>query len=292
MIAFIRSYSQIKLFSANWSKRSFKEDWIKDLDFDSCDTVDKSFISEHYKETESDIIYKLSLKDKEIYIFILIEFQSTVERFMALRMLNYITNFYMDYLASAKRIKKLPAIFPILLYNSDEKWTVPTNISDLIEGGDSLGCFGLQFEYFKIAEQEYSKAELLRIKNIVSTLFLAESYYDIDLLQEELLTLFDRESDRQAVSLFLNWFKKLSEHGRIEQVDYKSLEKIYTNKEEVSSMLIKALEKEKKEILKKGKIEGKIEDAKNLLAEGLSIAFILKVTGLSEAEILKIQSST
>ena len=33
-----------------------KEDWVKDLDFDSCDTVDKSFISEHYKETESDII--------------------------------------------------------------------------------------------------------------------------------------------------------------------------------------------------------------------------------------------
>jgi hypothetical protein len=67
-------------------------------------------------------------------------------------------------------------------------------------------------------------------------------------------------------------------------------------------MLIKALEKERKEIFKrgkiegiiegeiKGKIEGKIEDAKNLLAEGLSIAFISKVTGLSEAEILKLQS--
>jgi len=49
-----------------------KEDWVKDLDFDSCDTVDKSFISEHYKETESDIIYKLRLRDKEIYIFMLI----------------------------------------------------------------------------------------------------------------------------------------------------------------------------------------------------------------------------
>jgi predicted transposase/invertase (TIGR01784 family) len=106
--------------------------------------------------------------------------------------------------------------------------------------------------------------------------------------------LFDRESDREAVSLFLNWFKQLSEHGKIEKVDYKSLEKIYTNKEEVRSMLIKALEKERKEIFKKGKIEGKIEGkveaAKNLLAEGLSVSFISKVTGFSEAEILKLQS--
>lgn len=52
---------------------------------------------------------------------------------------------------------------------------------------------------------------MLRIKNIVSTLFVAKSYYDIDLLQKELLALFKRESDREAISLFLNWFKQLSQ---------------------------------------------------------------------------------
>ena len=76
------------------------EDWVKDLDFDNCETLDKSFISSHYKETESDIIYKINLRDKEAYIFILIEFQSSVDHFMALRILNYVTNFYMDYLES------------------------------------------------------------------------------------------------------------------------------------------------------------------------------------------------
>lgn len=68
-------------------------------------------------------------------------------------------------------------------------------------------------------------------------------------------------------------------------------------------MLIRALEREKKEIFKKGKLEGrlegrlegkleaKIETANNLLAEGLSIEFIARVTGLPEDEILKIPSS-
>ncbi len=93
-----------------------KEDWVDDLDFESCQTIDKSFISEHYKETESDLLYKVGLKEREIYIYILIEFQSTVDDFMALRVLNYITNFYMDYLTSNKGVKKLPAVFPIVLY--------------------------------------------------------------------------------------------------------------------------------------------------------------------------------
>ena len=125
----------------------------------------------------------------------------------------------------------------------------------------------------------------------MSTLFLAESYYDIDLLEEEFLNLFEKESDKQAVSLFLNWFKQLSEHGRIEQTDYKSLEKIYTTKEEVQAMLIKTLEKERKDTFQKGKIEGKIEASKNLLAEGLSVSFIFKVTGVSEEKILKFRVS-
>lgn len=252
--------------------------------------MDKSFVSDQYKKTESDIIYKLKIKDKEIYIFILIEFQSTVERFMALRILNYITNFYMDYVQSNKGVKKLPAIFPILLYNGDATWKAPVRLTDLIEDNKRLGKFAINFEYFKIAENEYSKEDLLKIKNIVSTLFLAESYYDIELLKEQFLTIFDKESDKEAISLFLNWFKQLSEHGKIEKVDYKSLEKIYTNNEEVRAMLITALEKERKQLIQKGKIEEKHEVAKKMLMEGFEIVFITRITGLSEQEIQQLSS--
>ena len=52
------------------------ENWVKDLDFDNCERVEKSFISGHYKETASDIIYKIKLKQKDIFIVILVEFKS------------------------------------------------------------------------------------------------------------------------------------------------------------------------------------------------------------------------
>jgi predicted transposase/invertase (TIGR01784 family) len=39
----------------------------------------------------------------------------------------------------------------------------------------------------------------------------------------------------------------------------------------------------------KGKIEGKLETARNMLKEGMSIAMVLKVTKLPEAEVINLQ---
>ncbi len=265
------------------------ENWVKELDFDNCETIDKSFISAHYKETESDLIYKLKLKNRDVYFYILMEFQSGVDYFMALRLLNYITNFYMDYVFSNKNVKILPPIFPIMLYNGDRKWDAPVNIADLIEGNALLGKYAINFEYFKISENEYGKEALLKIRNIVSTLFLAESHYDVDALKEELLSLFENEEDKQAVSLFLNWFKQLSAHGKIDPDDYKYLENAYKSKEEVTNMLITALEREKKKTFKKGKLEGKLEDARIMLSKGMEKSLISEITGLSIEEIDKLK---
>ncbi len=171
-------------------------------------------------------------------------------------------------------------------------------LADLIEDHQLLGRFAIDFEYFKIAENEFSKDQLLEIRNIVSTLFLAESYYDIDLLKEEFINLFEEQSDKQAVSLFLNWITQLSEHGRIDKVDSQALERIYKDKEEVKEMLMTAIKRQKKEYyqrrIEKGIVKGqkqgsqreKLKIARKLLAEGLEVQFIAQVTGLSEETVL------
>ena len=152
------------------------EPWVKEIDFTQCETLDKSFISEHYKETESDIIYKVRLKGREAYLVILLEFQSTVDRFMALRMLNYLTNFCMDSVESQSGVSLLPPVFPLVLYNGDRRWTAPVTLAELIQEPQLLGKYVPQFEYFKLVEHEYGKDELLAIRNLVSTLFLTEAH--------------------------------------------------------------------------------------------------------------------
>ena len=115
------------------------EPWVKEIDFTQCETLDKSFVSEHYKETESDIIYKVRLRGHDAYLVILLEFQSTVDRFMALRMLNYLTNFYMDYVESQPGVRVLPPVFPLVLYNGDRRWTAPVCLEELIQEPELLG---------------------------------------------------------------------------------------------------------------------------------------------------------
>ena len=300
-----------KLFSNRTIFRQLLEtfvnqEWVHSLDFDTCETVDKSFISEHYKETASDLIYKIQFHDHEVYIYILIEFQSTVDSFMALRVLNYITNFYMDFFTNNRSVQKLPAVFPIVLYNGSARWTAPVNLSELIEQAPPLGRFALDFEYFLIAENTYSQEALLKIRNIVSTLFLAESNYDLEMLVGELLNLFSTETDKQAVSLFLNWFRQLAVHGRIRPADYQSLESIYQNEEEVNTMLVTALEKERQQFFQngllegeqkgriegeqKGRIEEKLEMAKAMLAKGMGMRLISEITNLPETQLLQLKA--
>ena len=235
-----------------------EEEWVTRLDFEQAERVDKSFVAEHYKETESDLIYKVPVRGTEqvVILYLLIEFQSTVDRFMALRVLHYITSFCMDYRRGQKKASKLPALFPLVLYNGDELWNAPVNVEDMIEHEPDLGRYTLRFEYFKLAENEYSRETLLALRNIVATLFLAEAHYDIHLLYEPLMQIFEQEEDRQAVQVFMNWFEQLTIHGYRPVRDFLLVEREYRTVEEVKSMLITAIERDREELLARGRTEG------------------------------------
>lgn len=297
MIKKIHDYGYKKLFSNKTIFRQLIEtfvnqEWVKDIDFNKSETLDKSFISDNYKNTEGDLIVKTKLNDKDFYIYILLEFQSSIDKFMSLRMLNYITNFYMDLLENNKQLTILPPVFPIMLYNGDDKWTAPINISELIKENDLLGEYALNFKYFKISENEYSSEVLLKIQNIVSTLFLAEVDYNLDLLMKEMITLFDKEEDKQAVSIFLNWFRILSKNGKIEQEDYNRMEELYKDKSEVSSMLVTALNNEKQRLRNEGELIGieknQVQIVTNMYTNGMPINDISKFTNIALEKIKEI----
>jgi len=264
-----------------------KQPWVSEIDFENIEKLNKSFISKKHRKHESDLIYKVKLKDQTAYIVILMEFQSNVQHFMAIRVLHYIMSFYLD-LLKQRKVTKLPPVFPIVLYNGDPKWTAPVNISDLIENHELLGEFGVQFKYFKIAENEFKPEDLLQIKNVVSTLFLAENHIDIKILAEQLRQLF-RKEDHEAVELLFNWFYYLRTENRFAESDFDQLAKIYRDEGDVN-MLLAAVRKEKKEIFTQGKLERTQEIAKSMLTKGLSIELIMEITQLSKEEIEQLRN--
>ena len=61
---------------------------------------------------------------------------------------------------------------------------------------------------------------------IVSTLFLTEAHFNIELVKKSFEDLFDNESDKQAMSIFFNWYEQFSANNKIDSKDFNQIEKI------------------------------------------------------------------
>lgn len=180
-------------------------------------------------------------------------------------------------------------VLPIVLYNGDRRWRAPVGIAKLIDPMPSLGKYALHFEYFKIAENDFSREQLLGMHNIVSTLFLTESHYDFDLVMTEFLGLFEHEEDRQAISLFLNWFRQLSVYGRVRPEEYAAVETTYRSVEEARTMLIAALEKEREDIRNEGIDQGIENERRDIVrsmrVKDFDLTIIADVVGLTMEQV-------
>ena len=65
-----------------------REDWVRQVDLDTLETVKGSFVTDDFRDREDDIIWRLRWGGGWLYVYILIEFQSTIDHFMALRVAN------------------------------------------------------------------------------------------------------------------------------------------------------------------------------------------------------------
>lgn len=264
------------------------EEWVNYIEFNTLERLDKSFVSDEFSERESDLIYKVKFKNKDIYIFILLEFQSTVDRFMALRMLRYITELYQDLLKNHK-LKTLPAVFPLMLYNGEKKWTAPEELNILIKSSIP-DKYIPHFKYFKIAENEFSKDFLKKMKNSVAALFFTENCSNEELNKEiETVVRLLKTEKSAEITLFINWFKHMFE-------DKKELVEEVKGLVEVKSMLRTSIKKLKEDAIKdglqkgilKGEHQKAIQTAKALLKEKMTLEKISEITGISVKEIKKL----
>jgi len=293
---------------------SFVEaDWVAKLDFASCTRLDKSYVSDAYKETTSDVMYQIALqkeekpkdgddkKEKEtVYICVLLEFQSTCPRFMVVRVAHYILSFYLDLVEGKQPLKKLPPVFPIVLYNGKDNWTAPTRLADVIDSPDLLGQFALDFKYFNIVENGIPIEKLEEIGNLVSTLFLADCHYDLNKLEQAFLGLFDNEL-HDDILLLMDWFFHLVLGNRRTEEDYEQLKQACQTKVEAQTMLEDVIERERQKYRHQGREEGKaegreegktekaLEIARNFLRSGVDIKTIAHCTGLSETEVKQLR---
>ena len=72
------------------------DDWLHTLDYSTLEKVSCSYVSDDLKQREDDIVWRVKVDGEWVYLYILMEFQSTVDKYMALRMMVYIGLLYQD----------------------------------------------------------------------------------------------------------------------------------------------------------------------------------------------------
>jgi len=64
-------------------------DWVKDVDVEDVTLIPRSFILQDFRHQEADMVYKLRLAGQDVYFYLLLELQSTVDSLMPFRLLMY-----------------------------------------------------------------------------------------------------------------------------------------------------------------------------------------------------------
>jgi hypothetical protein len=106
------------------------------------ESLPTSFISDELEERRPDRLYRTRTREGQpVLVYTLVEHKSSPDQRTGLQLLGYdaqILNWW-DKLEGRDengRLRKLPALFSIVVYNGEERWTVPLTLAGATEGGD------------------------------------------------------------------------------------------------------------------------------------------------------------
>jgi predicted transposase/invertase (TIGR01784 family) len=155
------------------------EPWVAELDFTTLEIVSGSYISDDLRSREDDVIWRVKYRQSWVYVYLLIEFQSTIDRYMAVRLMTYMGLLYQDLIKSKQFTsdRRLPPVFPVVLYNGETRWNAPTDLKELIvspPGG--LEHYLPSLKYLILDEGAYDLNELTPLKNLVAAIFRLENH--------------------------------------------------------------------------------------------------------------------
>ena len=263
------------LFSSQDMVASLLRDFVSDelvreLDMGTLERCAGSYVTDELRERHGDMIWRVrGTGGGWCYLYILLEFQSSVDAWMAVRVLAYTALLWQDLIRTG-RIREgesLPPVLPIVLYNGGGRWTARQDVAELLPRlSGPLSKYQPRQRYFLLEESQASEEALKTKGSLAGLLLRLERAQDA----EELLPLIDEAIDLlkgpryQALRrAFAIWILRVV----LERAGMATPGKVVTDLLEVRAMLAERVTQWKDEYIRQGVLIGREEG----LTEGLSI---------------------
>lgn len=292
-----RSFKQA-MTNKNAAKEFFQSSLSKELaekiNWDVFELQSGSHVDRRHKELIVDVLYRTEIEGHSTYLYLLVNHQSTVDKFMPFWTIQYTCNIIDKHLEIHSTI---PLVIPLVVYHGIQPWNCSTNINDLVDADKILvdKYFLKPFQLIdlnKITDEELQKqpwwgALALTLKHIYARNMTPYLQFILDLLKlvQEL-----ENGKKYAEGIIFYIFNR----GEIDKEDF--LEKIQAQlSPEIGEDVMTVAEQLKKEGIQQGIQQGiqkaQMEIAARLLENHENLSNIAKITGLSLEKIEELKKS-
>jgi len=237
-------------------------EWITEADFSTLERINASYVSETLKQRHDDLVWRVRMQDRWLWVYLLLEFQSEPDPWMALRMLVYVGLLAQDLIKRDELADgKLPPVLPLMLYNGLPEWRAAKDIEQLFAPAPrGLESFRPKMLYHLIDEARLKLHPAETVRSVVEALFRLEHGRTPEDLRRVIRSLADVLQDPEQVELrrsFTIWIKSLLRR----KITVASTEEInsITDLMEADTMLAERIELWFEEATRKGMLQGRQE---------------------------------
>jgi len=282
MTAYDQSYKQLFTFPRmieDFLRGFVPGEWLKQLDFSTLERVNASFVSDEYQQREGDMIWRIksTSDDTWLYIYLLIEFQSTVYHHMAVRMMTYVGLLYQNLIHSQVVDKDgmLPPVLPIVLYNGQRRWSASCELSQLIlEAPPAIKVYQAEMRYLLIDEGRLRESDLALERNLAVALFKLERSRTPKDLENAIALLIEWLGDTHAQTkalrrAFSTWIRRVILPHRFPGIAFGAVEEL----QEVKDMLAERVKEWTKEWKQQGLQQGSLQSTRDDILDVLLTRF-------------------
>ena len=190
--------------------------WLAEVDFSALQKLPTEYVSDELLKRHGDCVWRVQRRGEWLYLLVLLEFQSTDEPRMALRILTYTSLLYQELVRNdaLDARGRLPAVLPVVLYNGEARWKAAVEVGELIAPvGPWLKPYQPSQRYVVVDERHVGVEDLPASNLMAAVLGLEQSRTPGDLVRVAgrlVEWLRDLDDDDELKRAFTDWVWRLA----------------------------------------------------------------------------------
>lgn len=151
--------------------------WLHRLDYATLERVPCAYVSDDLRQRANDVVWRVRVDGEWVYLYVMIEFQSRIDPYMAVRVTTYVGLLYQDLIRADGVLpdRRLPPVLPIVLYNGHSRWSAVTEIAALLPAmPGNLARYQPKLEYLLIETARCAAQADPHMCNLVGAMALLE----------------------------------------------------------------------------------------------------------------------